>query len=115
MATSANDEQYRSSITRYKTLMTLRNAIVVKNGDRIRIDLDITNAFNHEAAKEIDDRLDAVEELTAIRKELTEMQLGSFSVDIPSRIFSVQGYKTYGDDVAKWKELKAIRKEMQDC
>lgn len=83
--------------------------------DLARIHLDIAKAFDPEAGEEIDERLDRVKELSAIRKEMIAMELTivNFRGSI-SRIFSSEGYETYDEDIARWKEMKEIRKQMAE-
>ncbi len=81
--------------------------------DLARLDLDIANAFDPDSSEEIDKRLDRVKELSAIRKEMIAMKLNKVNFrGSVSRIFSSEGYVTYDDDMARWKELKEIREQM---
>lgn len=79
------------------------------------IDLDVARAFDSEAAEEIDKRLDRVEELTAVMEETKAMELKmmNFGANF-SRIFSSEGYRTFDDDIGRWKELKEIREQMAE-
>lgn len=80
-----------------------------------RIDLDIAKAFDPEAGEEIDKRLDRVKQLFAIRKEMIAMELKTFDFrGSISRIFSSEGYRTYDDDISRWKEMKEIREQMAE-
>jgi hypothetical protein len=78
------------------------------------IDLDVAKAFDFEAAEEIDKRIERVEELTAVMEETKAMELKmNFGASL-SKIFSSEGYRTFDDDIARWKELKEIREQMAE-